>query len=256
MEEIVYKLETFEGPLDLLVSLISKKKMDIRDIKISEICDQYMEYIETAQKLDMDLAGEFLVMAADLMLLKSRSLLPREEKAAKEEFIQKIMAYQAAQEAAKDLSEKESVYKGRFEKEMDEFKPVISEKFRLDPNELVKALHNVFVRLEEETANRKLRENPNIPITKIKMKSMEQSCSELKSFMKKRGAVHFDNIFEEAKTLEDVITTFCAMLELIKTNVLYMERRTEGVYSDNNIVLRYNEEKELETEEEQNQELD
>lgn len=244
MEEIVYKLDEFEGPLDLLVSLISKKKVDIREIKISEICDQYLEYIENAQKMDMEIAGEFLVMAADLMLLKSRLLLPKEEKAAKEEFVQKVMEYQAAQAAAKDLSDKEALYKGRYQKETDEFKPVISENFRLDANELLEAFHNVLVRMEETLADRKFRENPDLPITRRKMVPMETACSELAEYVKTRKAVHFDDMFENAKTREDIISTFCAMLELLKINVLILERRTENVYTDNNIILRFNENKE------------
>ena len=80
MEEIIsYKLEKFEGPPDLLLSLIKKNKMQIEDIPISLICEQYIEYIAKAQKLDMELAVEFLVMASDLMLIKSKMLLPREE---------------------------------------------------------------------------------------------------------------------------------------------------------------------------------
>ena len=76
---LTYKLETFEGPLDLLLSLIQKNKVSITDIPISLICDQYIEYITQAQKLDMELASEFIVMASELMLIKSKMLLPKEE---------------------------------------------------------------------------------------------------------------------------------------------------------------------------------
>ena len=70
MEQIVFKIEVYEGPLDLLLSLIAKHKMDIKDIKIALIFEQYMEYVETAQKMDMELAGEFITMASELMLIK------------------------------------------------------------------------------------------------------------------------------------------------------------------------------------------
>ena len=75
---LTYKLEQFEGPLDLLLSLIQKNKVSITDIPISLICDQYIEYITEAQNLDMELASEFIVMASELMLIKSRMLLPKE----------------------------------------------------------------------------------------------------------------------------------------------------------------------------------
>ena len=78
MEGITYKLEKFEGPLDLLLNLIHKNKVQIEDIPISLICDQYIEYIARAQELDIELAVEFLSMASELMLIKSRMLLPRE----------------------------------------------------------------------------------------------------------------------------------------------------------------------------------
>ena len=77
MENLTYRIEQFEGPLDLLLTLIQKNKMNIEDIPIAEICDQYLEYIKAAQSMDMDLAGEFIVMASELMRIKSSMLLPR-----------------------------------------------------------------------------------------------------------------------------------------------------------------------------------
>ena len=79
MEPLTYHLETFDGPLDLLLSLVQKNKVDISDIPIFLICDQYMAYIQAAESLDMDMASEFLVMASELMLIKSKMLLPRVE---------------------------------------------------------------------------------------------------------------------------------------------------------------------------------
>ena len=77
MDAITYRLDQFEGPLDLLLSLIQKNKVSITDIPISLICDQYVEYLAQARRLDMDIASEFIVMASELMLIKSRMLLPR-----------------------------------------------------------------------------------------------------------------------------------------------------------------------------------
>ena len=79
MDAINYRLETFEGPLDLLLSLIQKNKMSIDNIQINIICEQYIQYIEEAQSLDMELASEFIVMASELMLIKSKLLLPKIE---------------------------------------------------------------------------------------------------------------------------------------------------------------------------------
>ena len=240
MEEIVYKIETFEGPLDLLLSLISKNKMDIRNIQIFEICEQYMAYIEKAQKLDMELAGEFITMAAELMLIKSKMLLPKQTEDPKEELVQKLMEYKAAKEAAKDLGEKENEFKGRFTKETDELKPVISDDFRIDSYELIKALHSIFVRMEEEKANQIIyASSPVIPLAQYKVKTVEESCNEVLDKFKKKKAVHFDDMFEGAKDRQDIISIFYAMLELLRTRKILLERRESDV-SGNNIVLRLN----------------
>ena len=77
MEQLVFKMEVFEGPLDLLLSLIAKHKMDIRDIQIAIIFDQYMEYVEAMKQMDMEIAGEFITMASELMYIKSRMQQPR-----------------------------------------------------------------------------------------------------------------------------------------------------------------------------------
>ena len=79
LDQITYRLDQFEGPLDLLLALIQKNKVSITDIPISLICDQYMEYLEEAQRMDLEIATEFIVMASDLMLIKSKMLLPHEE---------------------------------------------------------------------------------------------------------------------------------------------------------------------------------
>ncbi|MBQ3002696.1 MAG: segregation/condensation protein A, partial [Clostridia bacterium] len=79
MAEINLKIEQYEGPLDLLLALISKHKIDIFDIPIAEICEQYNEYLNAMQKMDMEIAGEFIVMASELMLIKSKMLLPKAE---------------------------------------------------------------------------------------------------------------------------------------------------------------------------------
>ena len=108
MEEITYKLEKFEGPLDLLLNLIHKNKVQIEDIPISLICDQYIEYIAKAQELDIELAVEFLSMASELMLIKSRMLLPREvpeEEDPRARLAEAIARLEAAKKAAEKLGE-------------------------------------------------------------------------------------------------------------------------------------------------------
>ncbi|MBQ7364612.1 MAG: segregation/condensation protein A, partial [Clostridia bacterium] len=127
MEEtkLSYKLEVFEGPLDLLLSLIAKNEIDIYDIPIAIIFDQYMDYIKKMQKLDMDIASEFIVMASELMLIKSRMLLPKAvvdgvEVDPREDLVRTLIEYQRAKEEAAYLAERYKQFFGRFTKETDE----------------------------------------------------------------------------------------------------------------------------------------
>ena len=120
---LTYKLEQFEGPLDLLLSLIQKNKVSITDIPISLICDQYIEYITQAQKLDMELASEFIVMASELMLIKSKMLLPKEkedEEDPRATLTDALLRYQQAKEAAGKLAPMYAFYSGRMVKDTDE----------------------------------------------------------------------------------------------------------------------------------------
>ena len=107
MESVTYRLDQFEGPLDLLLTLIQKNKVSITDIPIALICDQYMAYITEAQELDMDIASEFIVMASELMLIKSRMLLPKAEENGEDPrapLTDALLRYQQAKEAAAKLS--------------------------------------------------------------------------------------------------------------------------------------------------------
>ena len=108
MNQIIYKMELFEGPLDLLLSLIHKNKMSIEDIQISIIFDQYMDYIKTMQALDIELSTEFIVMASQLMLIKSRMLFPKQDDEDEEDpraaLAAALLEYKKAKEAANEVS--------------------------------------------------------------------------------------------------------------------------------------------------------
>ena len=123
MEALTYRLEAFEGPLDLLLSLIQKNKVEISDIPIALICDQYMAYITEAERLDMDLASEFIVMASELMLIKSKMLLPKaepEEEDPRAELADALRKYQQAKAAAALLGKAYPTFSGRMVKDTDE----------------------------------------------------------------------------------------------------------------------------------------
>ena len=123
MDALTYRLDQFEGPLDLLLSLIAKNKVNIEDIPISIICDQYIEFIEEAQRLDMEVASEFIVMASELMLIKSRMLLPRDKDDTEDPrkiLTDALIRYQQAKAAATKFAPLYAYYSGRMIKDTDE----------------------------------------------------------------------------------------------------------------------------------------
>ena len=125
MEALTYRLDQFqfEGPLDLLMALIQKNKVNIEDIPISLICDQYLEYLRAAQSMDMEIAGEFIVMASELMRIKSKMLLPRpqeDEADPRAELADALLRFQQAKQAAVKMAELYKVFSGRIAKDTDE----------------------------------------------------------------------------------------------------------------------------------------
>ena len=234
----MFKTEKYEGPLDLLLTLISKNKMSIFDIRISELFEQYMVYVGEMQRLDMEIAGEFITMAAELMYIKSKMLLPKpEEEDPRQELVRKLMEYKTAKEAAKLLSERESEFAGRFEKDTDEIKPSFDENIRLDSNLLSAALAKIFIRDAERREAEKLAPMEAIaPMVHRKVVSVGGRIIFILRKMYRRGSVHFEEIFDGAEGRSEIITIFYALLELLRTGRVTM-RRAEGDVDGTNIIL-------------------
>ena len=240
MEQLVFKIEIYEGPLDLLLSLIAKHKMDIKDIKISLIFEQYMAYVETMQRMDMEIAGEFITMASELMLIKSKMLLPKQEKDPREELVRVLMEYKSAKEAARWLSDRERDFAGRFEKDTDEIKP---DKAILDPMDihiLSKALERMLLRMGER---REVKEENPIekihPIIKKQIVPVSVKIISILRFMYRRRTAHFEELFENAKSRSEIIAIFYATLELLKVGRLSLIKAA-GDLTNSNIILEFN----------------
>ena len=122
MEALSVRLEQYEGPLDLLLGLISKHKIDIFDIPISELCDQYMAYLDEMRSLNMEIASDFIWMASELMLIKSKMLLPKreDEEDPRKTLIDALLEHQRAKLAAEFLQSQSALYFDRFTKDPDE----------------------------------------------------------------------------------------------------------------------------------------
>ena len=216
MDAINYRLETFEGPLDLLLSLIQKNKMSIDNIQINIICEQYIQYIEEAQSLDMELASEFIVMASELMLIKSKLLLPKpeaEEEDPRAALADALLKYQQAKEAAKKMALLYPVYSGRLEKDTDEIS--VDKTFVLDQD--VESLCLAVRRIVTYNENRpKVERSVFTPMISSPIVPVEVKITGILNKMSKKKATSLKELLDDSVSLPDMIAIFLGVLELIK----------------------------------------
>lgn len=224
MENIQFKLEAFEGPLDLLLKLIDKNKVEITDIPIALIFDQYMEHIEEMQRMDMEVAGEFIVMASELMLIKSKMLLPKpedEEEDPRAKLAAMLLEYQKMKQAAGYLSEQHGVYSGRMVKDTDEVKP---DSGKIETQE-ADALRRVMLRMLRtmdktalDEANREAATKPFERILRTPIVPVSGKIYGVIRYLVKNGEALYTSILLTAKSRSELIATFLAVLELMKKN--------------------------------------
>ncbi|GAB7386211.1 segregation/condensation protein A [Bacillaceae bacterium] len=223
------KLENFEGPLDLLLYLIDKHELDIYDIPVALITEQYLQYIYVMQRLELDVASEFLVMAATLLEIKSKMLLPKKEETAfqpsldlheeeeeedpRAELVQRLLEYRRFKFAAQQLREKEvarsKVYT-RPPEDLSPYLPAQEENPVKDVTiyDLMDALRNVLTRIKEDEPAAKVHRD------EISVKDRMQEMVEL--LRGAGGRLRFSQLFIGKKTRLEVVTTFLALLELMK----------------------------------------
>ena len=231
LEQLTYRLDQFEGPLDLLLTLISKNKVSITDIPIAMICDQYMEYIEAAQQMDLEVASEFIVMASELMLIKSRMILPHEEGTENDprrEIADALLLYQQAKLAAKELRPRYDEYSGRFVKGTDDIPPEKGLPLNLSTDLLMKALSAVMRRMKVAQSERTPVELVN-PLIKHKVVSVEEKIQEICLLLEDRDEASLFFLLKDADSRAELVARFMGVLELIKirriivTNVTVIE---------------------------------
>jgi len=215
------RLDIFEGPLDLLLYLIKKDEVDIQSISIERITHQYLDYINTFKLLNIDIASEFIVMAANLMYLKSRTLLPKSEQPPEEdieeddprwELIRQLIEYKKFKDAAGFLTRKEIEQEDSFAHQADssdlpeEEAPLLAEASIFD---LIRAFQNVLKRFEQTDSFRDIVDDRFTVSEQIDMLMKRLAPGE---------SIRFDALFKEATSKTEVITTFLALLELMKLN--------------------------------------
>ena len=218
METLTYRLDQFEGPLDLLLTLISKNKVSITDIPIVLICDQYMAYIAEAQRMDLEIASEFIVMASELMLIKSRMILPHEEGTENDprrEIADALLLYQQAKVAAKELLPRYALYGGRYVKETDAVPPEKGLPLDLDPSLMLKALGAVLRRMKIAEAERKPADLVN-PLIKHRIVSVEEKIEEILGLLSEQEECSLFFLLKDATDRSELVARFMGVLELVK----------------------------------------
>lgn len=211
------KLDVFEGPLDLLLYLIKKNEIDIHDIPITLITEQYLEYINLMQLLDLEVAGEFLIMAATLLHIKSKLLLPVTENPEEEltqemdprfELVQKLLEYMKYKEAAKDLKS--------LEEERAKLFTRIPPPIELEPGENILIEVTIFELIS--AFSKVLKEMPKDVFHQVIKDefTVAEKVYELVEVLKSEQRVRFSRIFKDTKNKLEAITIFLALLELVR----------------------------------------
>lgn len=225
-------LKEFEGPLDLLLHLISRAKVDIRDIFVSEITEQYLASMEDISSLDMDTASEFLAMAATLLEIKSRALLPKPpkveegEETPEEALIRRLAEYAALKEGVDQMQSFEEAASRMFEKLPEEIPlpPPVFELPNLTLEGLMAAMQRVLARVAEQPER-------DVAVREIQRDKLSvQACMFSISARLRGGPCSFDALFSEEPTRDEVVTLFMAILELLKLGRLHIEQ--DGIFGE------------------------
>lgn len=231
MQEILYKIENFEGPLDLLLYLIQKHKLNIYDIKISELLDQYLLNINLMKEQNLDISSEFLEMASRLVYIKTVSLLPKQEEAEKlkEELTGQLLEYQECKEMAKLMSEKINLdFISRSPLEID-----IDFSYKLKHKVL--ELKNFYLTsVGKKQIFKPKKETFSYIVSRKIVSVFSKTIFILRQLIK--GTVEYNYILKNSKSKSELVATFLATLELIKTkrivinkNVMMLNNK-EGKY--------------------------
>ena len=225
MDAVSFKLDVFEGPLDLLLHLIKKNKVSIYDIPISLITDQYLEYIDNMKKNELEVSSEFIVMASRLMYIKSKMLLPvYDEEEAEEDPRQELILNLAEYKKYKDISaffeNRKNICDYLYFKEPDtkllDIKPLTKE---TDAEKLITAFNNIMIRKEKKMPPPRSSFDGIVGKEPVPVKSKIKSVS---NKIRKRGKVEFEELFDDAESRSEIVAIFLAVLELLRNHMIWL----------------------------------
>ena len=244
METITYKLEHFEGPLDLLLHLIEKNKIDIYDIPIADITAQYLDYVRQMEREDLNIVSEFLVMAATLLDIKARMLLPREvdeegeEIDPRAELVERLLEYKRYKLLADALADREEGALKHFYKEstlppeIARYEPPVDLDKLLDGLTLAK-LKRIFEQVMKRQEDKIDPIRSNFGTIRREPVSLEQKIGQVMSYARRQGRFSFRELLEGQGDKLEIVVTFLAVLELMKIGKIHLSQ--EETFGDMDI---------------------
>jgi len=223
LEDYPVKLENFEGPLDLLLHLIRKSEVDIYDIPIALITQQYLQYLDLMKELDLDSAGEFLLMAATLIHIKARTLVPRTEVESedpaetedpREALVRRLIEHQRFKAAAELLHERQTVRGAQWGRPDERLADIAGEPFERELEVDLFGLLQAF-----QSVLKRARERPGISLPAEEV-SIETRTRQLLAQLSETDACGFEDLFADDDSRGGLITTFLALLEMIRLKLV------------------------------------
>jgi len=222
------KIAVYDGPLDLLLDLIKKNEMNVYDIPVAEITQQYLDYLKVMKQLDLEVAGEFIVMAATLIYIKSKLLLPTDKdeeegdgEDPRAELVRKLLEYQAFKEAAKELGLLQTERGKVFTRQITDYylgeldpEDVGVDTFSANFFDLIVAFQNVLAKKEPRSQHEVFEE----------VISIEEKMIQIQSYLDEKKTVSFNDLFSERWTRNELIATFLAILELVRTRFAWVRQ--------------------------------
>ena len=228
-------MEDFEGPLDVIFTLLSKNKIEIQDVSITAILEQYLAYLDEMKRLDMEIASEFIAMASNLMLIKTKMLLSAAEQAEAEselDLLRQSLLERQRKEAMEQIRTAITVLEPRnevgrciFTKEPEPLKRDQNYRYRHEPGDLVRALEEMAER------NRRRLPPPTVNFKGIVGKEpypVTKTAGEVLRNLVLRGVQRLKNLFKGSRSRSEIVATFLAILELCKTNSVRLEDDNSG----------------------------
>lgn len=237
MENLHYnvKIDAFEGPLDLLLHLINRLEIDIYDIPVAKITEQYLVYIHTMRELQLDLASEYLVMAATLLAIKSKMLLPKQEESLDEfefeveedprdELVERLIEYRKYKEAATDLKELENERGLMFTKPPSDLSDYTKE-IKLEKSDLDVSLYDMLAAFQKLLRRKKLQKPLSTKITRQEIPIEQRMAEIIQDLNKNKGRRSFYDLFPSHEK-DYIVVTFLAILELMKRREIVVEQES------------------------------